>query len=76
MEILKIKNVELKENEKLRIGYFNEYGNECFRMCKYQLLSYSAFESIKKNFPNIELIKVEDGYATKFIYENVYLKEI
>lgn len=64
---MKLKDVELKENEVLEIGYFNNKGNEYVENGRYQVLSGWAFNHIKECIPEIEVIKNNKGYATKFI---------
>ena len=73
MKKIFLKDIELKENEYLYIGYFSYKGNECLmnnpfggKGYGFQKLSGWAFEHMKENNPGFEIVKVKDGYATLF----------
>lgn len=71
---MRLKDLELKKGEILRIGYFNNNGKECLISNKYQLLAGWAFDEIKKHY-DTEVYKVKYGYATKFIAERLLENE-
>lgn len=64
---MKLKDVNLKENEVLEIGYFNNKGREYLEGRRYQVVSGIGFELIKDGAPETEVYKTEKGYASKFI---------
>ena len=63
---MKLKDLKLKENEELFIGYFNNKGAECKINNSIQKVKGIAFETIKNNCQELEIFKVEKGYATNF----------
>lgn len=71
---MRLKDLELKKGETLRIGYFNNNGQECLISNKYQLLTRWAFDKIKENY-DTDVYKVKYGYATKFIAERLLENE-
>lgn len=64
---MKLKDLNLKKGEVLEIGYFNNKGHECIEKGRYQVISGTAFETLKKNSPLIGVIKTKCGYASEFI---------
>lgn len=71
---MRLKDLKLKKGETLRIGYFNNNGQECIIANKYQILTGWAFDKIKENY-DTEVYKVKYGYATKFIAERLLENE-
>lgn len=63
---MKMSKINLKGNEILYIGYFNNCGKEIVNFNHIQKLSGWAFEHMKETNPNIKVVKVKDGYATEF----------
>ena len=68
---VKLKDLKLKENEELFIGYFNNKGFEYKINNSIQRVKGWAFEHIKNNCQELEVSKVKNGYAT-----NVAKKEM
>lgn len=69
---MRLKDVKLKENESLFIGYFDNDGKEVVIGRRIQKLSGAAFEMIQKNLGDLDIEKVKGGYATSFVKR--YLK--
>ena len=63
---VKLKDLKLKENEELFIGYFNNKGFERKINNSIQRVKGWAFEHIKNNCQELEVSKVKNGYATNF----------
>ena len=63
---VKLKDLKLKENEELFIGYFNNKGFEYKINNSIQRVKGWAFEHIKNNCQELEVSKVKNGYATYF----------
>lgn len=63
---MKLKDLKLKENEELFIGYFNNKGFECKINNSIQRVKGWAFEHIKNNCQELEVSKVKNSYATNF----------
>ena len=63
---VKLKDLKLKENEELFIGYFNNKGFEYKINNSIQRVKGWAFEHIKNNCQELEVSKVKNGYATNF----------
>ena len=63
---VKLKDLKLKENEELFIGYFNNKGFEHKINNSIQRVKGWAFEHIKNNCQELEVSKVKNGYATNF----------
>ena len=63
---VKLKDLKLKENEELFIGYFDNKGFERKINNSIQRVKGWAFEHIKNNCQELEVSKVKNGYATNF----------
>ena len=64
---VKLKDLKLKENEELFIGYFENKGFERKINNSIQRVKGWAFEHIKNNCQELEVSKVKNGYATNFV---------
>lgn len=63
---MRLKDLELKKEEVLAIGFFNNNGKEYLIKGKYQVVKGWAFDTIKKNY-DTEVVKVNGIYVTQFI---------
>jgi len=73
---MKLKEIELKENERLFVGYFNNYGREYAKYTKeIQSLAGWAFKSLQLSLPELKLKKVKGGYASEWVTRKFNLRE-
>ena len=67
----KLKDVKIKENEYLLIGFFNNRGKEYADLNRIQKASGWYFEHLQESVPDIEVFKIDEGYATEFALKHM-----